>query len=107
MLEFCALEVPALPMRAHPDFFDSALRLQRRDSLRGKQQRTLFGFDDYVFEIGMKSQRSIVRQGPRSSGPNDRAHVAHTCKLAFATPHAELYPNRRTGVVFVFDFGLR
>src|SRR5271165_6191759 len=54
----------------------------------------------------MKCQRSVVRQGPRRSRPNDGAHVAHSRKLALsAASHSKLNPNRRARMIFVLDLG--
>src|SRR6266436_2845100 len=55
----------------------------------------------------MKSERAIVRNGPRRGGPDDGAHIVTNFRgVAFAAAnHGKLYPDGRAGVVFVFDFG--
>src|SRR6267378_4038256 len=55
----------------------------------------------------MKSERAIVRQRPGRGGPDDSAYVtANSRRITFAATHdPKLHPDRRTGVVLIFDFG--
>src|SRR6266481_7079052 len=107
MLKFHTLEIAALEGGANFGFLDAALGLQSGHAVGGQKQCALFGFDDGVVEIGMKGERAIVRNGPGSSGPDDGADFTVNFRgipLA-AADNCELHPNRRAGVIFVFDFG--
>src|SRR6266404_4580201 len=107
MLEFHAFEIAALEGGADFGFLDAALGLESRDAVRRQKQGALFGFDNGVIEIGMKSERAIVRQRPGRGGPDDGAYVtANFRSVAFAAAHdAKLHPDRRASVVLIFDLG--
>jgi len=84
-------------------FLDAAFGLQRSDAIRGKEQLPFLGFDDDVFEVGMERERSIVRNGPRRSGPDDGGDIgADFCVLG--TDHGKFDPDGRAGMVFMFNF---
>ena len=92
---------------AHASFLDAAFSLQRCNAIGSEEQRALFGFNDHVFEVGMKGQRAIVRNGPGRSRPDNRADIGSDvggCASA-ADDSPELHPDGRAGVIFVFHFG--
>src|SRR6266403_2792931 len=107
MLKFHAFEVAALEGGADFGFLDAALGLESGNAVRGEKQGAFFGFDDGIFEIRMKGERAIVRQSPGRGGPDDGANVtANFRRIAFAAAHdAKLHPDRRAGVVLIFDLG--
>src|SRR5271168_455529 len=104
MLEFHALKIPTVPLRTHSYFFNSALRLQRRHTVRSQQQPTFLGFNDGVFVIWMKRERPVVGKSPWRSCPNDGAHAAQPGELALsAIRHSKFRPDRGARVILIFD----
>src|SRR5882724_511519 len=109
VLKFHALEIAAFEGAANFGFLDATLGLKSSYAVHCKKQRSFFGFDDGVFEIGMKGERAIVGQSPGRGGPNDGVDVtANFRSIALAAANdAKFHPDRGAGVVLVFDFRFR
>src|SRR5579862_4020245 len=108
MLKFHAVKIAALKHCNNTSFLNVAIGLQGSDTISGKKQLALFSFDNDVIEIGMKSERTVMRNGPRCSGPNDSTNVASKLGsfATSATNNSKLHPDRRANVIFVFNFSL-
>ncbi len=64
VLKFQAFELTAFKGGKHIGLLDFAIGLQRGDAIGGEQQLPFFGLHDYIFEVGMEGQCSVVRNGP-------------------------------------------
>src|SRR4029077_6817717 len=53
----------------------------------------------------MKRERSVCRKRPGSGGPDERVYVAAKFAGIRIRGHGKFHPNRRAGVIFVFDLG--
>jgi len=63
--------------------------------------------DGPPYPTGTIHQGPVVGQSPRGGRPNHRVNITHALGLHLAAAgHAELHPNRRTGVILVLDLGL-
>ncbi len=95
VLKFHAIKIAALEGGANFGFFDPAFGLKRRNAFRGEKQCAFFGFDDGVFEVGMKGERAIVGNGPRRSGPDNGADIGSDFRGFASAAHdsRELHPD--------------
>ena len=87
--------------------FGFAFGLQSCNAIRCKQQLAFFGLYRDIVIIGMKRQPAIVRNGPRSCGPDHGRNVCGDFRgfVFAASNHAEFHPDGRADMVFVFHFG--
>jgi hypothetical protein len=78
----------------------------RPDQILRQKQRSRIRLRDNIFVVRMKRERAIVRQRPRCRGPDHRTYPGAKFLRRRPRRHRELYPDRGTGVVLIFDFGL-
>ena len=107
MLEFHALEFAAFDRGTNAGFPKAELAPQSIDTIGGNQKGAALRVHDGIVEIGMKSQGAVVRKSPGSGRPNDSFDLAAEVRgtACASANHVKGDPNRRTGVVFVLDFG--
>src|SRR6202162_3454981 len=103
MLKLHAVEFATFERGDNFGFGNAAICLQRRDAIGGQQEAALLRLNDGVVEIRMEGECAVMRNGPGSGGPDDGRNVGANFGIAIGDLEGD--PDRRTGVIFVFDFG--
>ncbi len=104
MPEFQLRQIFPLPRPAHAPCFELQRIERRADQIRREQQRSGGSFGHDVIVVRMKRERAIVRQRPGSGRPDHGAHARAEFFRCRARLDGKFHPDRRAGVIFVFDF---
>ena len=107
MLEFHSFEISPFVHRENFCLLYLAFGLQRSDPIDSQQQLALFRLHNRILVVRMKGECAIMRDGPRSGGPDDGGDIAaNFCSFVLATAdHRKFHPDGRAHVIFIFDFG--